>query len=313
MSHFCWSVLPLFLLTYVASTSDLFAQVRGSPTQPESSRGRIGILGAIREARDERFNRANPPPTPPAKPSVSSQAIKPNGPNGPQNPNISSNRIATQQPGRGTNQQPSRPNPTRPTPFGNTLPGQSSPPAARSRSYPPTIAQQNPTRVQGADFTNPSKPRSPLNVTPVVAASAVVPNRLPYTGSGIVIRLPAELAAEVNYLVDDAEQLVLHSGEEHRLRLKGKYDVRFSRGVTDDQRSLGEARYSLNEGAYQFFITDKGWDLQREPIAPNPFDAANTLVPRPVELEKRQAVPVPVETATEESLPAPIPEPTAVK
>ena len=284
MSRFSRSVLALFLLSSFASQSDLFAQLRGSSTQPEPSRGRVGILGAIREARDERTHRANPPPAPSAKPNapsakpnVGSQANKPVIP---QNPNVSNNRVTTQ-------------------------------PSNRSNSQLPSL-------------TNPTPP---MNGSPVVAAAAVLPNRIPYTGSGIVIRLPADLNAEVNYLVDDVEQLLIHSGAEHRLKLKGKYNIRFSRGVTEDQRSLGEARYSLNEGAYLFVFTEKGWDLRREavagainneptvqPIAPNPFDAVNTLiVPSSVEIAKRQVTPVPDEPVAEETLPAPTPEPTTVK
>jgi len=273
MSRFSWSALALFFLFTFATTSDLFAQLRGSLAQPEPNRGRVGILGSIREARDERFNRANPPPTPPAKPNVNSQANKPNTA---QNQNVSGNRIAAQQPStnqqhsaaqqpsRNNGQQPSLRNPSRPIPFSSTNPGYNSPSASRNQIYPPAMAQQNPTRALRSDSVNPSNPISSLNASPVVAASALVPNRLPYTGSGIVIRLPADLNAEVNYLVDDVEPILIHSGEEHRLRLKGKYVIRFSRGVTEDQRSLGEAHYSLNEGVYEFVLTEKGWDLLRE-------------------------------------------------
>ena len=325
MSRFHWSVLVLFLLSSVATTSDLFAQLRGSPAQPEPSRGRTGILGAFREARDERFNRANPPPTPPAKPNVSSQSNKPNTA---QNKIVSGSRIATQQPSasqqpsgtqqagttqqlsRNNGQQPSLLNPSRLLPFGGTNPGLNSPSASRTQNDSPAMVQQNPSRILEANSVNPSNLKPSLNTSPVVAASALVPNRLPYTGPGIVIRLPADLNAEVNYLVDDVEQIQIRSGEENRLKLKGQYNVRFSRGVTDDKRSLGEARYSLIEGHYVFAITEKGWDLLREPIAPNPFEAANTLEPRPVEIEKRQPALVPDEPAASETLPAPAPEPS---
>lgn len=90
------------------------------------------------------------------------------------------------------------------------------------------------------------------------------PNRLPYAGSGVLVRLPADLPGELNYLVDEGEHLVIHSGEDQLLKLKGSYEVRFSRGVTADGRNFGEARYTITEGVYRFAVTEKGWELYRE-------------------------------------------------
>jgi hypothetical protein len=80
----------------------------------------------------------------------------------------------------------------------------------------------------------------------------------------VLIRLPVELRGEVNYLVDDVEHLVVHAGEDQLLRLKGSYEVRFSRGVSEDGRSHGEARYTVTEGVYRFDVSAKGWELYRE-------------------------------------------------
>ncbi len=68
----------------------------------------------------------------------------------------------------------------------------------------------------------------------------------------------------MNYLVDDTEHLIVHSGEDQLLRLKGSYEVRFSRGVTSEGRSYGEARYTITEGVYRFDVSANGWELYRE-------------------------------------------------
>ncbi len=57
---------------------------------------------------------------------------------------------------------------------------------------------------------------------------------------------------------------MVHSGEDQLLRLKGSYEVRFSRGVTEEGRSFGEARYTITEGVYRFDVSADGWELYRE-------------------------------------------------
>ncbi len=334
MLRFRWSMLVASFLLSVTPTGDLFAQLRASPTPPEPSRGRVGLLGAIREIRDERFNRANPPPpSATAKPNTNPTANKPSSP---PNPNVAGNRVPSQQPGRNNANQPLATNPTRPSPIYNGNAGTNPLTPNRINGSSTTSVSNTPQRypspfqeapVQGASFANPVNLSLPPNPSPVVAAAAVVPNRLPYTGPGVVIRLPSGLNAEVNYLLDNVEQVVIHPGEEHRLRMKGKYEIRFSRGTTDDQRSLGEAYYLLKEGVYEFSISDNGWDLHREPlpeankkeptpqtmVLPNPFDASHALEARPAEISKRSFNSVQAEPAAEETLPAPPPEPTAGK
>jgi hypothetical protein len=43
------------------------------------------------------------------------------------------------------------------------------------------------------------------------------------------------------------------------VREKASYIVEFDRGG-----SFGTAKYELTEGEYEFVVTDRGWDLQRD-------------------------------------------------
>lgn len=149
----------------------------------------------------------------------------------------------------------------------NRAPG-SQPGSQRSSYYPPTAnpTSRNATQIPGGPTGNPSLAPNLVPPPPgVQSASATAPaNRLPYNGPGVLIRLPRTISGEVNYLVDDNEHLIVHSGDVQLLRLKGSYEVRFSRGVTNEGRSYGEARYTITEGVYRFDVSDNGWELYRE-------------------------------------------------
>ncbi len=60
-------------------------------------------------------------------------------------------------------------------------------------------------------------------------------------------------------VVDGQTQLELRPGETRPLREKASYIVEFDRGG-----SFGTAKYELTEGEYEFVVTDRGWDLQRD-------------------------------------------------
>ena len=196
-------------------------------------------------------------------------------------------------------------------PLTNNLPGGR--PGTNGTPGVATNPSSNTSAVQSAgyaaaDGSNPYVPSSGL----------VPPNRLPYVGPGVTVRLPRHIPGEVNYLIDNSEQLVVHPGEEQQLRLKGSYDVRFSRGVTEDGRSFGEGHYTITEGVYRFDLTPRGWELYRESDSPpprGPSDALQTaqdsgIVPEPsagsaLQLPPANADPQPA--SFEETLPAPHP------
>lgn len=55
------------------------------------------------------------------------------------------------------------------------------------------------------------------------------------------------------------------AGEDRRLDKKGAYEIRFSRGRSAEGGDHGEARYTIGEGTHRFVVTDRGWDIQRQP------------------------------------------------
>ena len=162
----------------------------------------------------------------------------------------------------------------------------------------PTPADTNP--VQSAAYAGPS---------------SLPPNRLPYKGAGVIVRLPSDLGGEVNYVLDGAEHLVIHPGDEQRLDSKGSYNVRFSRGVTEDGREYGEGNYTITEGVYRFAVTDRGWELYREPDSALSRIPGNRLPLSQLEIPQTPAVAatsspgveIPQPPAFEETLPAPHP------
>lgn len=125
--------------------------------------------------------------------------------------------------------------------------------------------------VRSAQYATPGYAASAGDAQLASGATPLPPNRLPYKGSGVSLRLPADIPGEVNYVIDDSQQMLIGSGEEQHLRAKGRYEIRFSRGIDDTGRSYGEARYTITEGAYRFAVTEKGWELYRQSDEPETF------------------------------------------
>lgn len=116
--------------------------------------------------------------------------------------------------------------------------------------------------VQGGNAQFPSAAVYPQAT--VAAPTVVVPNALPYRGPGVTIKLEKDQGGPVSYLIDGRETATIQAGQQQTLTTKGRYEVRFSRGRSPDGRDLGEARYTITEGAYHFAVTDKGWELFRD-------------------------------------------------
>lgn len=294
------TLLALICLTLIAS-DDAFAQlsIPGGGSAALRERGILGRLGSRLDARQNRLDRtaANKEREPAPGPAGGPQAN-------------------TGQPEKAPelNRLPGQP----------TAPGQ--PPAGG-----PRVGGRDADPIRRAQYAVPGSENSPGGVQPAAATTPLPPNRLPYTGPGVSLRLPTDLAGEVNYLVDDAEHMVIGSGEEQHLRAKGGYEIRFSRGIDDSGRSYGEARYTITEGNYRFAVTDKGWELFREADAPRTAlspasETLRTLVPEPLgpselseirhkppidtEPARSQEATAQVAPATSEVLPTPTPTPT---
>lgn len=139
--------------------------------------------------------------------------------------------------------------------------------AASSTSLAPGTNVYPPANVvhPNSSVVYPSTVVSPATT---VTSAAVTANTLPYKGPGVTIKLEESEGGAVTYLVDGRESATIHAGHQQTLTTKGRYEVRFSRGVAPDGRSFGEARYTLTEGNYSFKVTDKGWELLRDKQQP---------------------------------------------
>lgn len=119
----------------------------------------------------------------------------------------------------------------------------------------------------------PSYPTYPSSIyvspsTPVITAP-VVQNALPYAGPGVTIMLEQQEGGAVAYTIDGRESATIQAGQAQTLTSKGRYEIRFSRGRSEDGREYGEARYTITEGNYHFKVTDRGWELFRDKDQPN--------------------------------------------
>ena len=160
------------------------------------------------------------------------------------------------------------------------------------------------SRAQANTNTNANLvPPAPSEVRQASGSAPV--NRLPYNGPGVLVRLPRTVSGEVNYLVDDSEHLVVHSGEDQLLRLKGSYEVRFSRGVTSEGQSYGEARYTITEGVYRFDVSANGWELYREGEARDVAPAVAEAQKRAEEAQRQQELVADEEAERDSSDPLP--------
>lgn len=139
--------------------------------------------------------------------------------------------------------------------------------AASSTSLDPRPTVYPPVNVvhPNSSVVYPSTVVSPATTVTSVAVTA---NTLPYKGPGVTIRLEESEGGSVTYLVDGKESATILAGQQQTLTAKGRYEVRFSRGMDSDGRSFGEARYTITEGNYSFQVTDKGWELFRDKDQP---------------------------------------------
>jgi hypothetical protein len=74
--------------------------------------------------------------------------------------------------------------------------------------------------------------------------------------STVTIRNPAASGGTVAFVVDNADEVMLNAGQTQTLASKGSYTVEFDRGG-----DFGVARKTLTSGAYEFQVTERGWDL----------------------------------------------------
>lgn len=154
-----------------------------------------------------------------------------------------------------------------------------------SSSYPSQVIVPSSPVINSSPSVVYSAPSisTPSTSAPSVSSSstnvALKPNLLPYNGPGVKIRLPKELGGEVSYILDKSIPGEIRAGMEQHLTKKKSFEIRFSRGVNSEGVDLGEARYTISEGLYAFAITDKGWDLFRQPDAPSAKDPTATEPP----------------------------------
>ncbi len=192
----------LAIVTAAMPIHSVQAQLRGA----RSERDR-GLLGRASERREDRLNR-NAPQPPPANPNAArgpGQPPQPGQAGGPLSQNAA-NRLP-----------PANPN----------SPGAAGANSATTlnRNNANAVGGLNPAspQVRSAYFADPSgaaannavnaaSAMNPANVPgPVVNNTAAPANRLPYTGPGVMIRLPRDVGGEVNYLVDNVEHLLVHA------------------------------------------------------------------------------------------------------
>ena len=114
----------------------------------------------------------------------------------------------------------------------------------------------------------PSNSYTPAYPSPRVVTPAVVQNSLPYKGPGVTIVLEEEEGGAVTHVVDGKEWATIQPGQQQKRTAKGSFEIRFSRGAAPNGQSYGEARYTLGEGTYFFTVTERGWDLLRDPSQP---------------------------------------------
>jgi hypothetical protein len=121
--------------------------------------------------------------------------------------------------------------------------------------------------------------------TPAVAAPAAAnwtsrtepkANILPASqsvSSTVTIRNPVNSGGSVAFLIDDTSEVTLTAGRTQTLTNKSSYTIEFDRGG-----DFGTARKTLTGGAYEFTVTESGWDLvETGRIASKPSVRKNAL------------------------------------
>ena len=109
----------------------------------------------------------------------------------------------------------------------------------------------------------------------------VTPNTLPtaatpaFRGEPIELKMPANTPGAVAYTLNDFSY-TMETGQSQVVQSDRSWVIVFDRGG-----NFGPAKYSLSPGAYQFVLTGKGWDLQRQ-RPPQPQLAAAPPAPAPL-------------------------------
>ncbi|HZY84278.1 MAG TPA: hypothetical protein VFE78_05580 [Gemmataceae bacterium] len=117
-------------------------------------------------------------------------------------------------------------------------------PYAPQYSPPQQAAYQQPAYQQPAPQPSASQPQ----------ASQQPASHSP--GVGIRLVADKELGESVNYTLDSSA-FQMGPGQSQNLDGSKTWTIRFDRGG-----SFGQAEYSLTSGAYEWVVTDRGWDLR---------------------------------------------------
>ena len=133
-------------------------------------------------------------------------------------------------------------------------------------------------------------------VQPQVRYVPVQSQAVSYQGLGVAIRNPAKTGTTLSYTIDSQEEHEIAAGQTERLKTKRTYTIDFDRGG-----DFGHACYSIYEGWYQFTLTDRGWELFRQP-GPMPADDTK-LKANPLPGDKS----VTTEEAADKQPPPPVP------
>ena len=121
-------------------------------------------------------------------------------------------------------------------------------PAPAVQVVQPAFTQAQPSRAEP----------SSLATSPASSGSAVRLNSLPaqQQRSSVVLRNPAANAGSVAFRVQDQVDAELAAGTTRTWSDRASLSVEFDRGG-----DFGTTRKILRPGAYEFVVTDEGWDL----------------------------------------------------
>lgn len=140
---------------------------------------------------------------------------------------------------------------------------------------PPPVTYVYP--APSVQYVAPVAP-APLAPAPATWTGRAEPrtNTLPVSQgitSTVTIRNPAASGGNVAFIVDENQEVALSAGQTQTLTDRGSYTVEFDRGG-----SFGTARKTLTSGAYEFQVTERGWDLvEAGRIATKPSIRRNEL------------------------------------
>ena len=129
--------------------------------------------------------------------------------------------------------------------------------APAAPAYPALTAYAPPA------YTAPAPALAPVPAT-YVAAPPAPPTPAEPVGDVILTNLEE---GGIRYSVNGT-QYDMNSGYNQKLASRSSWTIEFDRGG-----SFGGARYTLSPGSYQFTVSERGWDLQKQgdtPRAPTP-------------------------------------------